>query len=27
MREPTKEIAIRLTGDMHRFFWTLNDKK
>jgi CopA family copper-resistance protein len=27
MREPTKEIVIRLTGDMHRFFWTLNDKK
>lgn len=27
MRDPTRTIQIRLTGDMHRFFWTLNDKK
>jgi len=27
MRDPTSEIVIRLTGDMHRFFWTLNGKK
>lgn len=27
MREPGRTILIRLTGDMHRFFWTLNDKK
>jgi CopA family copper-resistance protein len=27
MRDPERTILIRLTGDMHRFFWTLNDKK
>ena len=27
MRAASLTIEIRLTGDMHRFFWTLNDKK
>ena len=27
LREPTREIAFRLTGDMERYFWTLNDEK
>lgn len=26
-REPTRDVAVRLTGDMERYFWTLNDKK
>ncbi len=26
-REPTRDVVIRLTGDMERYFWTLNDKK
>ena len=26
-REPEKEVVFRLTGDMERYFWTLNDKK
>lgn len=27
MRDPSRTLLIRLTGDMHRFYWTLNDKK
>ena len=27
VREPTKDVVLRLTGDMERYFWTLNDKK
>ncbi len=27
VREPEKEVVLRLTGDMERYFWTLNDKK
>ncbi len=26
-REPTREIEIRLTGNMERYFWSMNDKK
>jgi CopA family copper-resistance protein len=26
-REPERDVVIRLTGDMERYFWTLNDKK
>ncbi len=26
-REPTRDVDIRLTGDMERYFWTLNGKK
>jgi CopA family copper-resistance protein len=26
-REPTRDVTLRLTGDMERYFWTLNDKK
>lgn len=26
-REPTREVVLRLTGDMERYFWTLNGKK
>lgn len=26
-RAPTKTIEMRLTGDMHRYFWTINGKK
>ena len=26
-REPTRDVEIRLTGDMERYFWTLNGKK
>jgi len=27
VREPQKTVVFRLTGDMERYFWTLNDKK
>jgi FtsP/CotA-like multicopper oxidase with cupredoxin domain len=27
LREPTRTIELRLTGDMERYFWTINDKK
>ena len=27
IRDPQKEVVFRLTGDMERYFWTLNDKK
>ncbi|MDA0312412.1 MAG: copper resistance system multicopper oxidase [Gemmatimonadetes bacterium] len=27
VRAPTRDVALRLTGDMERYFWTLNDKK
>jgi len=27
IREPTRDVEIRLTGDMERYFWTLNGKK
>jgi L-ascorbate oxidase len=27
VREPTREITIRLTGNMERYFWSINDKK
>lgn len=27
LREPSREVQIRLTGDMERYFWTLNGKK
>jgi CopA family copper-resistance protein len=27
IREPTRDVALRLTGDMERYFWTINDKK
>ena len=27
VREPEREVVVRLTGDMERYFWTLNDKK
>lgn len=27
VREPQREVVLRLTGDMERYFWTLNDKK
>ena len=26
-REPDREVVIRLTGNMERFLWTINDKK
>ncbi len=26
-REPTREIEIRLTGNMERYFWSINDEK
>ena len=26
IRDPQKEVVFRLTGDMERYFWTLNDK-
>lgn len=26
-REPTREIELRLTGNMERYFWSINDKK
>lgn len=26
-RKPTREITIRLTGNMERYFWSINDKK
>jgi FtsP/CotA-like multicopper oxidase with cupredoxin domain len=26
-REPTRDVVLRLTGDMERYFWTINDKK
>jgi CopA family copper-resistance protein len=26
-RDPERDIELRLTGDMERYFWTLNDKK
>ena len=26
-REPERDVVLRLTGDMERYFWTLNDKK
>ena len=26
-RMPTREIALRLTGNMERYFWSINDKK
>lgn len=27
VREPEREVVVRLTGDMERYFWTLNDQK
>src|SRR3546814_13366523 len=27
VREPTREIEIRLTGNLERYFWSINDKK
>jgi CopA family copper-resistance protein len=27
LREPERDIVLRLTGDMDRYFWSLNDKK
>ena len=27
VRKPTREITIRLTGNMERYFWTINDRK
>ena len=27
VREPTRDVVLRLTGDMERYFWTINDKK
>ena len=27
VREPTRDVAFRLTGDMERYFWTLNGQK
>lgn len=27
LREPTRDVVLRLTGDMERYFWTINDKK
>lgn len=27
LRDPERDIVLRLTGDMERYFWTLNDKK
>ena len=27
VREPTREIELRLTGNMERYFWSINDKK
>jgi L-ascorbate oxidase len=27
LRKPTREITIRLTGNMERYFWSINDKK
>ena len=27
VREPQRTVVFRLTGDMERYFWTLNDKK
>ncbi|MPY70780.1 MAG: copper resistance system multicopper oxidase [Alphaproteobacteria bacterium] len=26
-REPTREIELRLTGNMERYFWSINDRK
>jgi len=26
-REPTRDVTLRLTGDMERYFWTINDRK
>jgi CopA family copper-resistance protein len=26
-REPTRDVVLRLTGDMERYFWTIDDKK
>jgi L-ascorbate oxidase len=26
-REPTRDVVLRLTGDMERYFWTINDQK
>jgi CopA family copper-resistance protein len=27
IRQPTRDVTLRLTGDMERYFWTINDKK
>ena len=27
LRKPTREITLRLTGNMERYFWSINDKK
>lgn len=27
LRKPTREITIRLTGNMERYFWSINDRK
>jgi L-ascorbate oxidase len=27
VREPTRDVELRLTGDMERYFWTINDRK
>lgn len=27
LRAPTRDVEVRLTGDMERYFWTLNGKK
>jgi CopA family copper-resistance protein len=27
VREPTRDVTLRLTGDMERYFWTINDRK
>lgn len=27
VREPEREVIVRLTGDMERYFWTLNNRK
>ena len=27
VRKPTREITLRLTGNMERYFWSINDKK
>ncbi|MFT5439592.1 MAG: CopA family copper-resistance protein [Alphaproteobacteria bacterium] len=27
VRKPTREVTIRLTGNMERYFWSINDKK
>jgi len=26
-RAPERELLVRLTGDMTRYFWSMNDKK